>query len=298
MTSQPANLINVLACPVCGEPLPEQPGDTDKRGAARRRCCSNNHSFDRARQGYFNLLMVNQKKSRNPGDNADMVLARRRFLDGGFYQPIADAINQAIGADLAARPATEKSFQIADNGCGEGYYTSVLHQHLLANQLQHQLYGIDISRDAVKTACQRTRDIEWLVGSGGKLPFMSRSLDMIFSVFTPVMAEKWSTLLKPGASVWLILPAAEHLLELREHIYDEVQTDEYSPVAEMAAASFEFDQQQRMQARVDVPASAIPDLLTMTPHGWRIREDKRQQVTSLEGLNVTLAVNLYRFFAA
>ena len=51
--------------------------------------CSNRHSFDRARQGYYNLLPVQHKNSRDPGDNQAMVEARRRFLDGGHYAPLA-----------------------------------------------------------------------------------------------------------------------------------------------------------------------------------------------------------------
>ena len=283
----------MIACPVCHLPLPLIDGDTDKRGALKRRCCDNNHSFDRAKQGYFNLLMVNQKKSKNPGDNAEMVLARKRFLDRGFYAAISEAINTALVPDAARQPG----LQIADNGCGEGYYTNQLHQALNAADVQHTLYGIDISRDAVKTACQRDRDIEWMVGSGGKLPFMPNTLGMIFSVFTPVMAERWKELLTEDGSVWLILPAAEHLLELRQHIYDDVQTDEYSPAAEMEQAGFKLDSQHKHQSSVHIPADALPDLLTMTPHGWRIKNEKRVAITALDGLDVTLSVNLFRFSA-
>ncbi|MBE0772565.1 SAM-dependent methyltransferase, partial [Escherichia coli] len=49
--------------------------------------CPAGHRFDRARQGYLNLLPVQHKKSLDPGDNAAMVEARRQFLGAGHYAP-------------------------------------------------------------------------------------------------------------------------------------------------------------------------------------------------------------------
>ena len=42
--------------------------------------CDNNHSFDIAKEGYVNLLPVQNKKSKQPGDNLEMVQARRAFF--------------------------------------------------------------------------------------------------------------------------------------------------------------------------------------------------------------------------
>ena len=72
-----------LICPVCGAKL----NRTD-----RSLSCENRHSYDIARQGYVNLLTVQQKHSLNPGDTRDQVLARRAFLEAGYYAPIADAL--------------------------------------------------------------------------------------------------------------------------------------------------------------------------------------------------------------
>lgn len=61
----------MLICPLCSAAL----GEVDN-GVA----CPAGHRFDRARQGYLNLLPVQHKKSLDPGDNAAMVEARRQFL--------------------------------------------------------------------------------------------------------------------------------------------------------------------------------------------------------------------------
>ena len=99
-----------LLCPICGELLQL----TDKQYR-----CPKNHSFDVARQGYVNLLAVQQKHSLNPGDTREQVLSRREFLEAGFYAPIAETL-------IAEAKALGISGQILDVGCGEGYYSAQL----------------------------------------------------------------------------------------------------------------------------------------------------------------------------
>ena len=99
----------VLCCPVCGLPL--------VRGDHALRCAAG-HSFDVARQGYVNLLTVSQKHSKSPGDTREQVQARRAFLAGGYYRPIAETLCR-LAAPLG--PDT-----IVDAGCGEGYYLAAL----------------------------------------------------------------------------------------------------------------------------------------------------------------------------
>lgn len=61
------------------------------------------HSFDVARQGYVNLLTVNRKHSRSPGDSPVQVAARREFLNAGYYTPLAERVCAAMAAE---RPQT------------------------------------------------------------------------------------------------------------------------------------------------------------------------------------------------
>lgn len=89
----------MLICPLCSAAL----GEVDN-GVA----CPAGHRFDRARQGYLNLLPVQHKKSLDPGDNAAMVEARRQFLGAGHYAPLARRL-----AELAAeRAATLAGYRL------------------------------------------------------------------------------------------------------------------------------------------------------------------------------------------
>ena len=80
-------------CPICGLPL-----------TAAEKCwrCGRQHSFDRSRSGYVHLLPANRKHGKMPGDDKLMVDARRRFLEGGWYAPLADALCARLSSYMPA----------------------------------------------------------------------------------------------------------------------------------------------------------------------------------------------------
>ena len=73
--------------------------------------CERGHSFDRARGGYYNLLVGNTGGVH--GDNKEMVLARRAFLGGGYYAPLANRIAELVATH------TEPGGCLLDAGAGE-----------------------------------------------------------------------------------------------------------------------------------------------------------------------------------
>ena len=78
--------------------------------------CKNGHSYDRSRQGYYNLLLGGGAH----GDNREMVASRRRFLELGYYKPLADAVASLVLKYSKRLPT------VLDTGCGEGYYTDII----------------------------------------------------------------------------------------------------------------------------------------------------------------------------
>ena len=80
-----------FCCPVCGRKLEESAGSLR---------CKKGHCFDRARSGYVNLLLANRMHAKLPGDNREMVAARSRFLEGGYYAPLQNALCEQVLAFL------------------------------------------------------------------------------------------------------------------------------------------------------------------------------------------------------
>ena len=98
-----------LACPVDGERF---------EWAEKQLVCEKGHVFDIARQGYINLLPVQHKRSKHPGDSKAMVSARAQFLNSGHYERVADQLAKISFAQIE----DDKEICFMDAGCGEGYY--------------------------------------------------------------------------------------------------------------------------------------------------------------------------------
>lgn len=274
----------VIACPVCGLQL---------LAADKRWRCSAGHTYDEARQGYLNLLLAQHKKSKAPGDTLEMVDARQRLLDSQVYRPISDMLNQWV-LELALNH--NGGMQIADVGCGEGYYTQRLQEVLDDHQRPHCLYGVDISKDAVRRAARRSKQIDWLVASGGQLPFTAHSLDLITCLFTNLMPQGFARALRPEGQIVLLNTGLHHLVELREIIYDEVNLAALDPRPAMAGHGFDCQGEQTLKYRVSLTSNQqIMDLLMMTPHRWKVRNEALQRLAALNELEVTIDVVLHQF---
>lgn len=53
-----------FSCPLCHQPLSREKNSY---------ICPLRHQFDMAKEGYVNLLPVQHKRSRDPGDSAEMM---------------------------------------------------------------------------------------------------------------------------------------------------------------------------------------------------------------------------------
>ena len=266
-------MVQVL-CPVCGEPLQTENAVWH---------CPGGHSFDVARQGYVNLLTVEQKHSRQPGDSKTMVAARREFLDSGIYQPIADTLCRIV--------AREKPASILDVGCGEGYYLGCLKKFLPGSER----WGLDISKEAVRRAAARDKTARWLTATAVRLPFPAESFDCLISMFALTAEQEYARVLRPGGSFVQVIAGENHLMALKNLIYPEIikkdkvlhpELDGFSLV-ESETLCFSFTLTGNRQ---------IENLLSMTPHFMRITKEGADRAAAAETLTdeAEVVFNLYR----
>ena len=248
----------MLICPLCQSPL-----ETLDQGLS----CANRHRFDRARQGYYNLLPVQHKNSRDPGDNAAMVEARRRFLAAGHYAPLAQRL-----AHLVAARQPKKWLDI---GCGEGYYT----QQIASQCPSAQGYGLDISREAVKRACKLAPEVSWMVASMARVPLADACCDVLTSVFSPLDWQEAKRLLAPGGALLRMGPTREHLWELRGKLYDEIRDYDDQKHLSLIPQGMRLIHSENLKFELQLDhAQDRADLLAMTPHGWRASAERRSRV--------------------
>lgn len=267
-----------LACPLDGASL-------QRDGAAWR--CANGHSFDIASQGYVHLLPVQQKRSRDPGDSKAMVAARRRYLNAGHYQPIAEAVRRTT---LAGLPATGGS--CLDAGCGEGYYLRQLAE--ADDDRPLALLGLDISKWATLAAARQDARPAWVVGSNARLPVLPGTLDRVLCLFGfPVYAE-FARVLKPGGRLLQVDAGPDHLRELRQIIYPSLKPER--PASASTPPGFvRIDTETLRYPLTLTGAEPLADLLVMTPHFYRANAEGRARAAALTALAVTVDVRLTRF---
>lgn len=262
-----------LLCPICKSPLLKQE-NTWK--------CNNRHSFDIARQGYVNLLAVQQKHSLNPGDTRQQVLARRSFLEGGFYAPIANALCDVAAFSGCTGP-------ILDVGCGEGYYGT-----RLASTLGAELVGLDISKEAVRCAAGRYKDALWLCSTAAHLPVADRSVGLVISLFALTVPEEFHRVLVPEGSFIQVLAEEDHLLGLKSIIYPELthKPKESSP----EVPGFRLEKSIPVKFTFTVEGEQVQNLLCMTPHFYRISREGAERLQNTDHLTDTAScvINLYR----
>ncbi len=262
-----------LLCPLCAEPLIRQ---------EKRYCCSAGHSFDIARQGYVNLLPVQQKHSVDPGDTREQVLSRRAFLDTQTYTPILEAVihqAQKWGAQG----------EILDVGCGEGYYGAGL-----SKALGLPLTGVDISKEAVRCAAARYKGPTWLCATAAHLPVKRESVGLLTSLFAVTMEEEFLRVLQKGGLYIQVLAAEDHLLGLKRIIYDELthKHKDSTPVL----PGFTLVESQRVSFSFTLEGEQIPWLFSMTPHVFRIGAAGAKRLAQTQVLQDTAScvVNVYR----
>lgn len=241
----------MFICPVCGQSLQRN---------EKTYFCAAGHSYDLAKEGYVYLLPPNKKHSKDPGDNKQMVAARRDFLETGLYEPFSDELNrlamEAVG--------NLKSPVILDAGCGEGYYTGRL-ADIFAGRAR--MYGFDISKCAVRAAAKRYPDIAFAVGSSFGIPFADAAADLAVNVFAPIVPAELARVVKPGGHLVLAVPGETHLYGLKEILYEAPYENPYK---ETAYPGFTFLQRTAVADEITLTdKQTMLNLFAMTPYYWK-----------------------------
>jgi len=261
---------------VCRRPL----GLIDDR---RRWACPVGHSFDVAREGYVNLLLATQRRSRQPGDSSEMVAARRRFLASGAYDPISDGLATTVGR--------EHPTVVLDVGCGEGRHTKQLPAPVVL--------GVDVAKAAVALAARAHPEGWYAVASAADLPLGDACADLALNVFGPIVPAELARVVRPGGLVVTVHPGPAHLASLRELVYADARPHEVKPPLRAAAEWFAKIESASLGFPVVVTdPELLEDLFAMTPYRWHAPPDIRERLVAVSSrrfeTSVDVLVTTYR----
>ncbi|MCU1246743.1 MAG: rrmA [Acidobacteria bacterium] len=247
-----------------------------------RYVCVNGHSFDLARSGYLNLLQPQDRRSKNPGDSAEAVAARRRFLDRGHTAPLREAFLELVAPYAAGA--------VLDAGCGEGHYLGAM-----AARFPIEAEGLDLSVPALELAARRYPHCRFVVANADRLlPYADGSFALVTSITARMNASEFRRILAPGGYLVVAIPAPDDLVELRAAILGEgLERDRVERTVETFRPAFTLQRQQRLHHLARLDAASIADVMASTYRGLRARE--REKVATLGAMEVTLALDVLVF---
>ena len=244
-----------LICPVCSAPL--------KSVLAALRC-ENGHSFDRAGEGYVNLLPSGYGKTRLEGDTPEMLRARQRVFRRGYYERLSDQIvEHASGRQV-----------IVDAGCGVGYYIG----RLADARPEARCCGFDLSKHALKIAARAYPQVTFFVNDvKQRICLPADSVDLLLDVFAPRNAAEFARILKADGVLLVVVPGPGHLLELRQRFnLLDVDADKVERTVDQLAPAFSLKAQGTIAYEVSIPGSDVVDLIQMTPNYWHFEASEAE----------------------
>jgi 23S rRNA (guanine745-N1)-methyltransferase len=233
--------------------------------------CVTGHHFDRAAEGYVNLLPGGRKKSRPSGDAREMVSARRSVFDAGHFGPVVKAVASMV------MPASS----VLDAGCGEG--------SLLGAIDAKDRFGIDISKDAVRIAARRWKTCTFAVASAYDLPFYDRTFDRVVSVFAPQPFTELQRVLSFDGEIVVASPAHDHLDGITALLYGTPRYHDDAPPGPIA------DDVTRVRYALHLDVAHAIELLRMTPYWWKTDARQRRALAGVSEVDTTIDVWVRRY---
>lgn len=259
-------IMSNFICPVCKSEL---------LLSERTYKCPNNHCFDLSKDGYVNLLMSQQSSLKRHGDDKLMVHSRRNFLEKGFYKTLCDALCESVKSEAA------DGGTIIDVGCGEGYYT-----YAIARNSGFEIFGIDISKDALKYAAKSIKNGKFAVASAFSLPFSDGSADCLLNIFAPSAYGEFHRVLKPNGKLIKAVPLEEHLWELKCALYEEPYKNKPEKRDEEL---FKLVSSKEIKYKIHLTESEdVGNLFRMTPYYYKTGREDAQRLLSRNCLETTV----------
>lgn len=264
-----------LMCPVCGEDLMLTEDMKSAACTGKRR-----HLFDFASGGYINLYTSRAAG----GDSAECISARNAFLAKGYYKNISDGIISLL------HKYTAGGSKILDAGCGEGYYSAEM------AKAGNTVFGFDLSKSGVNIAAKRAKreglSAFFGVASVFELPVIDGSMDAVTTVFAPCAEEEYARVLKNDGILLLAGAGKDHLIGLKEAIYDSAYENEGR--RDLPRERFELLEQTSVTYDITPETNRdIQNLFAMTPYYYRTSQKDKDKLYAICELSTKIDVELF-----
>jgi 23S rRNA (guanine745-N1)-methyltransferase len=124
------------------------------------------------------------------------------------------------------------------------------------------------------------------------LPLQAAAVDVVCNIFTQLHVDEMQRVLKPGGHVLLVTPAPEHLLSIREQLFDEVRDYDASKFLSGFDNHFAVQSQQQLNFPMRLDQQTLKQLLLMTPYAWRAKQERRLALEANEAFDTQAAFSV------
>lgn len=245
--------------------------------------CEGGHVYDISAEGYVNLTQgISQG-----GDSKEMCRARRDFLAGDYYLPLAEELATVLsGIDAKAA---------VDMGCGEGYYDRVAVKHCP----KLAVVGLDLSKETVRLASKAAKRealsdrLSYAVAGIFDTPLPDSAFDAAISVFAPVADAECRRILIENGCMIVVTPGELHLDGLKSAVYERPYTNIEK---RKIYTGFEISDTIRVRGEIEVTGENIKNLFLMTPYYWKTSEADSAKLGNLDRLetHIDFVVTVYK----
>lgn len=277
------DLLPMLACPVCAEPL----GRVDGGQVG----CPEGHRFDEAKQGHLTLLPA--KRRALTADTPEMVDARLRFLGRGHYAPVERALAAVVASvdapgivlDVGSGPGTYLAHAldaVGDDG-SDGRHDSA------PDTSPHRRLGValDLSAVAIRRAARVHARAGAVVGDvTERLPVVDGAAAVLLDVFAPRNQTEYARVLHPGGVLVVVTPRVGHLAELAEATIS-VDPEKERRLHDSLTPAFVPRSSEDLTWTMELSAEDVHDVVHMGPSHHHVAAD-----TVFAPTSVTAAVTV------
>ena len=284
------DLLPMLACPVCAEPL----GRVDGGQVG----CPNGHRFDEAKQGHLTLLPA--KRRALTADTPEMVDARLRFLGRGHYAPVeralaaivADATAPGIVLDVGSGPGTYLAHALDAAHVPDGRPVAAPDASAPAGGRPGPRLGValDLSAVAIRRAARAHERAGAVVGDvTERLPVVDGAAAVLLDVFAPRNQTEYARVLHADGVLVVVTPRTGHLAELAEATIS-VDPEKERRLHDSLTPSFALRSSEDLMWSMELSAEDVHDVVHMGPSHHHV---SAEQVFAPTSVTATVTVSTW-----
>jgi|SRR5690625_1911659 len=255
-----SEIVDVFRCPLCHSSM--------KVMNLKSIICSNNHTFDIAKQGYVNMM------TRPTNSHYDKKLFEARqnmIMESDLYALLHEKISEMIEEHLGV---SNYPTIILDAGCGEGS-----HLQMVLDECNNEAItgiGLDVSKEGIIMAGKKYKTPIWLVGDLASAPLADQSTCIILNILSPANYKEFKRVLAPDGFVIKVVPRANYLKELRDIIFTDENKKKYSNDETVSLFKEHFHQvkQSKVSYSKVLKREELMNLVQMAPLSWNVEKER------------------------